>query len=123
MPSSSFVQHNWRSSESSYLFESRTANRTYLPEVGCYTSAIAGAMASLFGLSGSEGDASGGSKSRKSIKTTYLLVTDWPPAQNQIMILCLSEGGIAMSLERKVLLDTANRKLIQIQGDRVLLTE
>jgi hypothetical protein len=70
MPSSSFLQHNWRSSESSYRFESRTANRTYLPEVVCCTSAIAGAMASLFELSGWEGDASGGSKSRKSIKTT-----------------------------------------------------
>ena len=123
MPSSSFVQHNWRSSESSYLFESRTANRTYLPEVGCYTSAIAGAMASLFELTESDGDTSGGSKFCKSAKTPQFLFSNWLRVQNQIMILCLSEGGIAMSLERKVLLDTANRKLIQIQGDRVLLTE
>jgi hypothetical protein len=69
MPSSSFLQHNWRSSESSYCFESRTANRLYPPKAGCYTSAIAGTMASLFELSGSNGDASGGSKSCKSIKT------------------------------------------------------
>jgi hypothetical protein len=44
-------------------------------------------------------------------KPLQLLVTDRPPVQNQIIILCLSEGGIAMSLEGKVLLNTANRKL------------
>jgi hypothetical protein len=111
MPSSSFLQHNWRSSESSYRFESRTDNRTYLPEVCCCTSAIAGAMVSLYELSGSNGDASGGSKFCKLTKTPQFLAADWLPVQNQIMILCLSEGGIAMSLEGKVLLNTANRKL------------
>jgi hypothetical protein len=69
-------------------------------------------MASLFEFSGLDGDASGGSKSCKSIKTPQLLVTDWLPVQNQIMVLCLSEGGIAMTLEGKLLLNTANRKLV-----------
>jgi hypothetical protein len=110
MPSSSFLQHNWRSSDTSYAFESRTANRSYPARVCCRTSAIAGAMASLYELSGSNGDASGGAKFCKSTKIPQLLVTDWLPVQNKIMILCLSEGGIAMNLEGKVLLNTANRK-------------
>jgi hypothetical protein len=71
MPSSSFLQHNSRSLESSYGFESRTANPSYPAKVGSCTSAIAEAMASLFELSagGSDGDASGGSKSCRSVKT------------------------------------------------------
>jgi hypothetical protein len=68
-------------------------------------------MASLFELSGPDGDVSGGSKSCESIKTPQRILANWLPVQNQVIILCLSEGGIAMSLEEKVLLNTADRKL------------
>ena len=67
-------------------------------------------MASLYEFNGSDGDATGTFKVCKSTKMTQPLVADWLPVPNKIMILYLSEGAVAMSLEGEVLLNTMNRK-------------
>jgi hypothetical protein len=80
-------------------------------------------MASLYEFGGSDEEAPGALKACKSTKTPQLLVVDSLPVPNKILLLYISEGAIAMSLEGEVFLNTRDRKLGGNSGYRVLLIE